>query len=155
LPKSPWGNHDPYNEGNNFTETHFLTNNESNNNKTRDFNRKLRLFKRIVKKNNNEEIKFKKTNEEKTCIFKTRSGNMYCKKHPEAEELYNQVNERFKRIREFTFENSDKVSTAISKLQEKHSKPATANDLVKRLYTPSPKFSKQSFMSEKYKILFE
>ena len=152
LPKTPWGNHHSYNNTKNFSERHILIAGEPNNEKINDFKKKVRLFNKIVRKNVNKYSKSKKQPNDNSNIYKTKSGNMYCKKYTNTEKIYDNVNDKFRKIREFKFENSEKVNSVLSKLQTKYGK---TGDFVKRLYTPSPKTSKGMEITEKYRILFE
>ncbi|OMJ78741.1 hypothetical protein SteCoe_21384 [Stentor coeruleus] len=154
LPKSPWGNHDSYNEQNNFSIDHIYSPQEAASKKVDNFNRKLRLFRKTIKKiqskSSRKELSFK----EKNMIFKTKSGNMYCPRNADTEKMYEQVNERFKKIREFKFENSEEVNGIIEKLHIKYGKRADVNDVIKRLYTPSTPTKINNRFIEKYKILW-
>ena len=87
-------------------------------------------------------------------VYNTGSGIMFCKKYPEAERVYENVNEKFKKIREFTFEQPANIAATITKLQMRSGKVSTPDEITKRLYTPSPTAFKKTRIIEKYKDLF-
>jgi hypothetical protein len=154
LPKSPWGSHKSYNDQINFTETHFKSKESQNDNKVKEYKRKLTLLTKIINKTAHRKVRLEKFQKIKENIFKTKSGNMHCKRQLEAENIYEKANENYRKIKEFKFENSKEINHKLHLINAKYSKKATATDeIVKRLYTPSPK--KSLVMDEKYKQLFE
>ncbi|OMJ89039.1 hypothetical protein SteCoe_8859 [Stentor coeruleus] len=154
LPKSPWGAHNSYNEQGNFVAHHICLPQDENSEKTHIFDRKQRLFhkisKKISRKSFNKDLSLKSRN----IIFKTSSGNMYCPRLKVTDKMYDKVNERFKKIREFSFENSDEVKGLINKMQLKYGKRADTSEVTKRLYTPSPTAQKSNYITEKYRKLW-
>lgn len=154
LPKSPWGSHNSYKEQSNFSINHIYSPQEAISKKVHNFNRKLRLFRKTVKKIKTKSSRKEFLYNEKNMIFKTKSGNMYCPRSVDTEKMYEQVNERFRKIREFKFENSEEVNGIMDKLHMKYGKRADANEVIKRLYTPSPPAHKNSHFIEKYKMLW-
>ncbi|OMJ86031.1 hypothetical protein SteCoe_12534 [Stentor coeruleus] len=154
LPKSPWGSHNSYNEKNKFSNNHIYSPQEIPSKKVQNFDRKLRLFRKTIKKIHSKSSRKELSYNEKNMIFKTKSGNMYCPKNFDTEKMYEKANEKFRKIREFNFENSEVVNGIIEKLHMKYEKKADANEVIKRLYTPNPPIKKDNHFIKKYKMLW-
>ena len=153
LPKSPWGNHRPYNEKGEFCKSHFKTSNEDDSNMN-SFNKKLRLYKKIVNQVKNKDVVRTLDYQPEIIIFKTPSGNMFCNKDRNIELMYERVNDKFRKIRLFNFDNSEQVKSIIDRSHSKSGKRVKSSEVTNRLYTPYPKTEKFSYITEKYKALW-
>lgn len=151
LPKLPWGVHLNYNTDTDFVEEHFNTSTEE---KLKKFNKNLRLLSKIVKKKTNKESKKLNDFHGESQIYKTHSGIMVCKKQLKTEKSYEEANVKYKRVREFEFENEADVKDMIERIKDKK-RICSSREVVKRLYTPNPRVERFSKLSEKYKQLFD
>ena len=155
LPKLPWGSHKSYNNQNNFIEKHFTADGEYTTEKMQKFNKNLRLFSKITKKTTSKKAKqyndYAKTNH----VYATKSGILVCKKDVQAETSYEQVNERYRKRREVDKQSEKFLEAALRTLKFKTKQMNNSNDVVSRLYTPTPKTIQPDKISEKYKELFE
>jgi hypothetical protein len=153
LPKSPWGCHRAYNENQEFCKNHFKKGNEDDS-QMNSYNKKLRLYKKIVNQVKNKDIVRTLDYQADTFMLKTPSGNMYCNKEKDVEQMYERVNQKFRRIRLFTFENTEDVKKVVEKSFLKNGKRVKSSEVTNRLYTPYPKPEKFSYITEKYKELW-
>ena len=157
LPKSPFGRHKAYNEHLNFIERHFLSTNSPETNQSRTYERKISLLKkRINKKSQVCKTKGLKKFEKNLNIFATDSGNLFCKQNKSVMRIYELEAEKFKNIHRIEQKNSNDLNGKILELKIKSKSGRNLNEVINRLYTPSPKM-KISFIdsNQKYQKLFD
>lgn len=154
LPKSPWGRHSPYNEEKNFYHNHFKNGTEEEA-RLHAYSKKLRLFKKVVNKVKNKDVSKTIEYSPSNYIYKTPSGNMYCGKDLESASMYDRINKKYKKIREFTFQPSEEVDNIMKKYNIRNNDRAKSREVTNRLYTPALKPKKSTYITEKYKELLD
>lgn len=154
LPKSPWGSHSPYNREKEFSTNHFKESTEDEA-RLHAYSKKLRLYKKIVNKAKNKDISKTIVYSPELNIYKTPSGNMYCKKDITTSNMYDRINNKYRRIREFSFENSEDLNNIMSKYNIRNNDRAKSREVTDRLYTPVQKPKKSTYITEKYKELWD
>lgn len=156
LPKSPFGRHKPYNDGDNFFEKHFLSPDSEKTLQQKSFQKKIGLLNKRIKRSIHKCISKKKNESDDMEVFNTPSGVMYCKKNKSVMKIYELENEKFKVLNKIDKKDNKPFGLKLFEIKqnEKKQKKSPIKRIINRLYSIKKK-NRFGEISEKYHKLFE
>jgi hypothetical protein len=154
LPKSPWGCHKSYNDQSHFVDNHISSPDNRDSSQINKFTKKQKLFEKVVRKTKKNTAGKEMNSRGKNIVFQTNSGKLYCKRYPQAESMYEVVNQRSVKAREAYGELTDKINEMLEQKAIKPRISVSSSAITKRLYTPPPIIETSNHLIDKYKSLW-